>query len=298
MNKHIAITIVSVIVLGMGLIMYNEYAAGPSLNQQSDTAENTNTLQETPHAKVSANTSAMPSPIAPDNAPLKPGQETLASELSQEAPEPLAAPFDPASVILPSPIAPPAAPVQMAASEPEAPEEQTEHTEEAPIAEEAPVEEVAQIPSPIAQDSPEEEQTTNNTEQAENTIKEELEEATKESTTEKVTETPKPTESASSEKRIEELTMFSRGKWFTVRLMGNVMPRYTYLRLSNPERLVLDFIGHWDIPVKAVTKNPFVSNMRVGEHKNGTRLVFDLAKVPAKIVYWKYESTGLDIRMQ
>ncbi len=305
MNKHIAITIVSVVVLGMGLIMYNEYAASPSLQEQTDTA----TKNET----VASTASAMPSPIAPDNAPdntlnrapLKPGQKTLANELSQDAPEPLAAPFDPASVILPSPIAPPAAPAAVVA---EKQEEQIEPVaEETPIAEAAPAQEevaeetVAKTPSPIAQDVPEETQSTasaEQTEQNENTIKEELEEATKENTAEETATPAKTAESASNKNRIEELTMFSRGKWFTVRLMGNIMPRYTYLRLSKPERLVIDLRGEWDVPSKAVPENPFVSNMRVGQHKNGTRIVFDLAKSPGKIVYWKHESTGLDIRMQ
>ncbi len=290
MNKNITFIIIALLMLGMGLIMYNEYTASstkiaaidaqPSMVTRPVTSPPpTPPTPPTPQAPITAAppsaalsmnnatpvqdtqnqqsaSAALEKPQAIEPKPnLAPGQASLAHELSKEAPEPLAAPFEKKAIDVPSPIAE-AAPAP-------------QKTEQAP----------SNIVAKPTVSSPKE-----TAPPAKEVVKEPSPKAEVQKTTTKLA--------------IKNIKTLSSGKWFTIRLEGTIMPRYTYMRLSSPERLVVDLIGDWDIKAIKVPENPFVSIMRIGEQKNATRVVFDLKKVPAEIVYWKFGETGLDVRMR
>ncbi len=112
-------------------------------------------------------------------------------------------------------------------------------------------------------------------------------------------EAPKPAlKAAPLPKIIKRISVMKVADGTTVRFDSNQMPTYKVIRLASPERLVLDIDGIWKLRAPAIPNNALVSNVRIGEHKNGTRIVIDLKKVPADIRYLKYGETGLDVRLR
>ncbi len=107
---------------------------------------------------------------------------------------------------------------------------------------------------------------------------------------------PKPSQNTAKE--VRKITVSTIGDGVTVRIDSVQRPDYTSLRLNNPERIVLDFEGIWKVKAPGVPNNEFVSNVRIGVQKKGTRIVIDLKKSPASIRYLKYGDTGLDVRIR
>ena len=67
--------------------------------------------------------------------------------------------------------------------------------------------------------------------------------------------------------------------------------------LSNPERLVIDLEGKWQIKAPGVPKNAAVTNVRIGKGTDKTRVVIDLAgKAHPRFVLSK-DGRTLDIRI-
>ncbi len=138
--------------------------------------------------------------------------------------------------------------------------------------------------------------------EVEDPVQKALEASRKESTLPlAATETAKPVEQVKKPegpKVIKRITVMKVGDGTTVRLDSSQTPTYKTMRLNSPERLVIDLDGTWKLRAPGVPNNALVSNVRIGDHKDGSRIVIDLKKAPADIRYLKYGETGLDIRLR
>ncbi len=304
MNKNIAIVITAVILLGMALITYNEYTSpvAPPLSAQ-------NTITENPMVSVSAQPSTPPAAIpennghgtmatAPKTAPMvsavpasKPSlaQAPVTTQAPATAPAPVPTPkAQPAPVakapeIKPAPVAKVAAPVPSPAPAPASPKVTEAPKTESPK---------AQAPKPVPP----------KTTKAQDPVQKALAASRKESTLPTALIEPAKTApkkpAVPAEKIIKRIYVLRVGDGITVRLDSNQPPTYTTMRLTAPERLVIDLDGTWKMRAPGVPANALVSNVRIGDHKEGSRIVIDLKKIPSDIRYLKYEETGLDIRLR
>ncbi|WP_165176591.1 AMIN domain-containing protein [Desulfovibrio sp. ZJ369] len=109
---------------------------------------------------------------------------------------------------------------------------------------------------------------------------------------------PAAAKAAGGERSISRFVIFARDKGATVRLVGSVPIRYKTMALTNPERLVVDLEGQWQIKAPGVPKNALVNNVRIGKMTDKTRVVIDLSEKPARtrFVLSKDRNT-LDVRV-
>ncbi len=290
MNKNMALTIVAVVLLGMALVVYNEYTttppAPPIPNAQNQ--ENTSSTELTPPAEPAATeTDTQSKQDQKQNVEQESGMPEQSaitppsSDIKQwESNAPLAP-------VVPSPIA-------------------KDTTQEAPPAQ------APELPSnseqssmPSAVPNIDEKQDPTDKQVAEKTISAPIkEEQEKPKTIEPKQEvvkktTPKPSEATKSgAKEIKKITVSTVGDGVTVRIDSLQTLGYKAMRLNSPERIVLDLNGTWKVKAPGVPKNEFVSNVRIGVQKNGTRIVIDLKKAPSSIRYLKYGEVGLDVRIR
>ncbi|MDE7240628.1 AMIN domain-containing protein [Desulfovibrio sp.] len=105
-------------------------------------------------------------------------------------------------------------------------------------------------------------------------------------------------EKASGTRAITRFVVFARDNGATVRLTGNGPLRYKSMNLENPDRVVLDLEGDWEVKAPAVPKNPLVSAVRVGDMDGRTRIVIDLKGKPrtARVIPAK-TGDGVDVRV-
>jgi hypothetical protein len=68
--------------------------------------------------------------------------------------------------------------------------------------------------------------------------------------------------------------------------------------LRNPDRLVLDFDGQWNVSVPVVPQNKLIKAVRVGRQADATRMVIDLHRAPASYRLVKTSPQGLDVRLR
>lgn len=103
---------------------------------------------------------------------------------------------------------------------------------------------------------------------------------------------------ASGPRTITRFVVFARDTGATVRLTGNGPLRYKSMNLENPDRVVLDLEGDWEVKAPAVPKNPLVSAVRVGDMDGRTRIVIDLKGKPrtARVIPAK-TGDGVDVRV-
>ncbi len=108
----------------------------------------------------------------------------------------------------------------------------------------------------------------------------------------------KPAEKAAARRAITRFVIFARETGATVRLTGNGPLRYKSMNLDNPDRVVLDLEGDWEVKAPAVPKNPLVSAVRVGDMDGRTRVVIDLKAKPrsARVIPAK-NGDGVDVRV-
>lgn len=108
----------------------------------------------------------------------------------------------------------------------------------------------------------------------------------------------KPAEKAAGRHTITRFVIFARETGATVRLTGNGPLRYKSMNLDNPDRVVLDLEGDWEVKAPAVPKNPLVSAVRVGDMGGRTRVVIDLKAKPrsARVIPAK-NGDGVDVRV-
>ncbi|MBD5538895.1 MAG: AMIN domain-containing protein, partial [Desulfovibrio sp.] len=104
--------------------------------------------------------------------------------------------------------------------------------------------------------------------------------------------------SAAGPRTITRFVVFARDTGATVRLTGNGPLRYKSMNLENPDRVVLDLEGDWEVKAPAVPKNPLVSAVRVGDMDGRTRIVIDLKGKPrtARVIPAK-TGDGVDVRV-
>ncbi|WP_165071916.1 AMIN domain-containing protein [Desulfovibrio sp. ZJ200] len=109
---------------------------------------------------------------------------------------------------------------------------------------------------------------------------------------------PAVAKAAGGERSISRFVIFARDKGATVRLVGSVPIRYKTMALTNPERLVVDLEGQWQIKAPGVPENVLVRNVRIGKMADKTRVVIDLSEKPARtrFVLSKDRNT-LDVRV-
>lgn len=103
---------------------------------------------------------------------------------------------------------------------------------------------------------------------------------------------------AAGPRTITRFVVFARDTGATVRLTGNGPLRYKSMNLENPDRVVLDLEGDWEVKAPAVPKNPLVSAVRVGDLDGRTRIVIDLKGKPrtARVIPAK-TGDGVDVRV-
>lgn len=109
----------------------------------------------------------------------------------------------------------------------------------------------------------------------------------------------KPTDKpAPAQNRITRFVVFTRNTGATIRLTGSTPVAYTSMNLSNPERLVVDLQGQWDVKAPGVPTNPLVTNIRIGKLSDKTRIVIDLQAKPKSTRFIpSKKSNMLDIRV-
>lgn len=109
---------------------------------------------------------------------------------------------------------------------------------------------------------------------------------------------PASAEKAAGPQTITRFVVYARDSGATVRLAGNGPLRYKSMNLENPDRVVLDLEGRWEVKTPAVPKNPLVNAVRVGEMDGRTRIVIDLKSKPrsAKVTPAK-AGDGVDVRV-
>lgn len=103
---------------------------------------------------------------------------------------------------------------------------------------------------------------------------------------------------AEQQRAITRFVVFSREKGATVRLVGTSPIRYASMPLSNPDRLVVDLDGQWQIKAPGVPGNPLVSNVRIGNAAGKTRVVIDLKEKPRNTRFTlSQDNLMLDVRV-
>lgn len=109
---------------------------------------------------------------------------------------------------------------------------------------------------------------------------------------------PAVAKAAGGERGISRFVVFARDKGATVRLVGSAPIRYKTMTLTNPDRVVVDLEGQWQIKAPGVPKNALVSNVRIGKMADKTRVVIDLTEKPARSRFvLSKDGNTLDVRL-
>lgn len=107
-----------------------------------------------------------------------------------------------------------------------------------------------------------------------------------------------PKNEPAAQPEITRTVVFVRDTGATVRLAGNGPIKYKSMTLENPNRIVLDLDGQWQIKAPGVPKNDMVGNVRIGKLPDRTRVVIDLkAKPRATRVILAKDRDSLDVRI-
>ena len=81
---------------------------------------------------------------------------------------------------------------------------------------------------------------------------------------------------ANCDRAVTSAAFSLNGSTIRLTLKGNAPMVGHYFRLKDPERIVLDLAGNWDISVPPVPSNRLIRSVRTGHHEDKTRLVFDM----------------------
>lgn len=88
-----------------------------------------------------------------------------------------------------------------------------------------------------------------------------------------------------------------KGSLIKLVLKGNAPMVGNFYVLSDPDRVVLDLAGNWDVELPKVPSNRLISSARVGQHDDKTRLVFDM-KNTGKVALVPLNRNALELRIQ
>lgn len=106
----------------------------------------------------------------------------------------------------------------------------------------------------------------------------------------------KPAQTAKA-RTVTRFVVFARETGATVRIEGSSPIDYKYLPLDNPPRIAVDLMGEWTVKAPGVPKNPAVTNVRLGKLEGRTRVVIDLTG-PGKVRYiLSKDRKRLDVRI-
>ena len=104
--------------------------------------------------------------------------------------------------------------------------------------------------------------------------------------------------SAAQDERVITSARFSmQGSQIKLALQGNAPLVGHYFPLKDPERIVLDLAGHWKIDMPNVPANRLIQAVRVGQHDDKTRIVFDM-KTQGKAALVPLNRNALELRIQ
>lgn len=105
-------------------------------------------------------------------------------------------------------------------------------------------------------------------------------------------------ESSPRYERVVTSAKFSmQGSQIKLVLQGNAPMVGHYFTLADPDRVVLDLAGNWDIEVPRVPSNRLIQSVRVGQHDDKTRIVFDM-KTTGRIALVPLNRNSLELRIQ
>lgn len=96
---------------------------------------------------------------------------------------------------------------------------------------------------------------------------------------------------------IKQFVVFSRTTGATVRLVGNESIQYKTSQMHNPERILVELDGEWDVTPPKIPNNPLVKQVRVTKRNKKTRVVLDLKENPKKCRFVTKQDTNLDVRI-
>ncbi len=300
MNKFVALTIVGVVLLGMSLVAYNEYIT------ELNPAEATNTIDSKPQNNTQKINKDTLTELAPPKVqtPVDTANKSASHLTSPKALEQVediteSAKADTAATLT-NPTIPDVPATSAAPANPVKPDVSTASvTSNIPDTSTKPEN---KLPEPSAKAETAATSTEKDTKKIDNvpdTAKVETSQAeSKPATKDEKQPSSAKQESAEQAKVINKISIMSVGDGVTVRIDSSQMPAYKSMQLKNPPRIVLDLTGNWKVKAPGVPKNEFVSNVRLGHQKDGTRIVIDLQKAPASVRFLKYEDSGLDVRIR
>ncbi|MDR0466520.1 MAG: AMIN domain-containing protein [Deltaproteobacteria bacterium] len=84
----------------------------------------------------------------------------------------------------------------------------------------------------------------------------------------------------------------------TLRLPSEAPLECKPTQMRNPERLVLDCAGQWNMTVPSVPQNKIIKAIRVGRQADSTRIVIDLHRALTSHRLSKTTPNGLDVRLR
>jgi hypothetical protein len=97
---------------------------------------------------------------------------------------------------------------------------------------------------------------------------------------------------------ITNIVVFATQEGATLRLGGDKPLVYTSMLLRDPDRLVLDLAGQWNVSIPGIPQNRLIKAIRVGRQADSTRMVVDLHGAPASYRLVKTSPQGLDVRLR
>ncbi|MCQ2443996.1 MAG: AMIN domain-containing protein [Mailhella sp.] len=99
------------------------------------------------------------------------------------------------------------------------------------------------------------------------------------------------------DKSVTSASFSMSGSTIRLTLRGNAPMVGHYFTLKNPERIVLDLAGGWDVSVPPVPSNRLIRSVRTGRHEDKTRLVFDM-KTEGRAVLVPIDRNSLELSIR
>ena len=105
-------------------------------------------------------------------------------------------------------------------------------------------------------------------------------------------------QSGQTYERVVTSAKFSmQGSQIKLTLQGNAPMVGHYFTLGDPDRVVLDLAGNWEVDVPRVPSNRLIQAVRVGQHDDKTRIVFDM-KTTGRAALVPLNRNALELRIQ
>ena len=99
-------------------------------------------------------------------------------------------------------------------------------------------------------------------------------------------------------KNITNIVVYATQEGATLRFGGDRPLVYKSMLLRNPDRLVIDFEGQWNVNIPGVPQNKLVKALRVGRQADATRMVVDLHREPVSYRLIKLSPQRLEVRLR